>query len=136
MLKAIDKTSRNIIKRGDKVRNFRGETGVFELATRAEEFGKSGKVVVDGRETYDRVWNLQVIEEEATIVAEFLNDHTVHRGLKELVRRAYHKTYLNALGDALPTDIAQAWQQAVEVATLGRLSQQDIIEAVKQDNGL
>ena len=136
MLKTIDKKTGNVVKKGDVVFDFRGDAGTFDIATRAEEFGKSGKVVVSGRETYDRVWNLQVVEEEPTIVAEFLDDQEVSSGVKELVRRAYHMTYLNALGDALPTDIAQTWQQAVEVATSGRLSQQDIIEAVKQDNGL
>lgn len=59
-MQAIDKTTGNPVKNGDTVTNFRGETGTFEYATRAESLGKSGKVVVNGREYYDKVWNLRV----------------------------------------------------------------------------
>jgi hypothetical protein len=52
---------------GDTVTDFRGETHVFDRATRASEgLRKSGKVMVRNRNTeyYDRVFGLTVTEGE------------------------------------------------------------------------
>lgn len=62
MLKAFLDGTREEVKIGDKVINFRGEEGTLECLTRARIPGKSGKVVVNGRESYDRVWDLQVMD--------------------------------------------------------------------------
>ena len=59
MLQAVDLTTGQVVNPGDTVTDFRGETGVFRVATRVTGPG-SGKVVVNGREYYDRVWNLAV----------------------------------------------------------------------------
>lgn len=45
---------------GSTVTDFRGDTGILESVTRANEDGRDGKVVVDGREYYARVWGLRV----------------------------------------------------------------------------
>lgn len=51
---------------GDTVVDFRGESHVFDYATRPRSDGRSGKVFVKGRgiEYYDKVFGLTVTEEE------------------------------------------------------------------------
>jgi hypothetical protein len=57
---ATNRTTGEIVEPGATVTNFRGETGVFTYISRGAIPGKSGKVIVDGRETYDSVWDLKV----------------------------------------------------------------------------
>lgn len=45
---------------GDTVTDFRGARGVLESVNRPQSEGRSGKVTVNGREYYDRVWDLWV----------------------------------------------------------------------------
>jgi hypothetical protein len=53
--------TKEIVNPGDAVTNFRGESGVFKCMSREPLPGKSGKVIVNGREYYDRVWDLEII---------------------------------------------------------------------------
>lgn len=50
------------IKPGETVYDGDGEAGTLDCVTRANEIGRDGKVVVDGREYYARVWGLRVEE--------------------------------------------------------------------------
>lgn len=58
---SINTDTGEVVEQGDTVTNFRGETGTYQGATRPRWPGKSGKVVVNGREYYDKVWNLTVM---------------------------------------------------------------------------
>lgn len=62
MLKAYRKDNGNEVRRGDQVRDFKGEEGTFQYATRAPDGSRTGKVMVSGRETYMTVWDLEVRE--------------------------------------------------------------------------
>lgn len=57
---------------GDTVTSFRGETGKLEYLSRAKTPGKSGKVVVNGWESYDNVWGLEVRDVEPAAVKAYL----------------------------------------------------------------
>jgi hypothetical protein len=46
---------------GQVIRSFRGDSGTFQGVTRMPELGRSGKVLVDGREYYDKAWNLTLL---------------------------------------------------------------------------
>lgn len=52
------------VRPGDRVHDFRGEAGVYEMISRIPEpeEGKTGKVIVDGREFYAKVWGLEIVE--------------------------------------------------------------------------
>lgn len=52
------------VRPGDQVHDFRGEAGVYEMISRIPEpdLGKTGKVIVDGREFYAKVWGLEIVE--------------------------------------------------------------------------
>lgn len=49
-----------LIHPGATVTNFRGEIGTFQMITRGAIPGKSGKILVDGRESYDRAWGVKI----------------------------------------------------------------------------
>jgi hypothetical protein len=57
---AVEEVTGRVVTEGDQVTNFRGEAGIFEYATRPRVPGKSGKVLVNGWESYDKVWGLTV----------------------------------------------------------------------------
>ena len=64
MLRAYDETTGKEIKQGDTITDFRGETHIFSMASRARTEYKSGKVcTTDNREYYDRVFNIIVKDE-------------------------------------------------------------------------
>jgi hypothetical protein len=52
-----------VVRPGDQVHDFRGEAGVYEMISRLPdpEEGKTGKVIVDGREFYAKVWSLEIV---------------------------------------------------------------------------
>jgi hypothetical protein len=61
-------TAGHLVKPGDTVTDFRGDTATFVRATRAQGGGKTGKVLTRDangheRELYDRVYNLTVTEQ-------------------------------------------------------------------------
>ena len=51
-----------LVRPGDTVTSFRGEPGVFQLVSRGPQYNGTAKVIVDGREYYDRVWHLTVVD--------------------------------------------------------------------------
>ena len=60
-LQAYRISDRHPINPGDTVTDFRGNEGTYQGAGRAwGTDGRSGKITVDGREYYDRVWGLVV----------------------------------------------------------------------------
>lgn len=62
MLKTTEIETGRIVKFGDTVTSTRGDTGTLTYVSRANEAGRDGKVFVDGREYYARVWGLAVEE--------------------------------------------------------------------------
>lgn len=59
--KVLDKNG-NVVSVGDKVTNFRGETGIFQGVTRMPTDGRSPKISVDGREYFVHVYDLYIEE--------------------------------------------------------------------------
>lgn len=57
---ATDRQTGAIVEPGSQVTSFRGDTGTFTYISRGALPGKSGKIIVDGREYGDRVWGLKV----------------------------------------------------------------------------
>lgn len=76
-----------VVKHGDTVTSFRGEPGVFQGVTRGPAYNGTAKVLVGGREYYERVWGLQVVELETVLAA-----------VKDLLPEI-HENYLNGEGD-------------------------------------
>ncbi len=65
MLKAYDEITGKEIKKGDIITDFRGDKDTFEMPSRARTEYRSGKVCTkEGREYYDRVFNIIVKDEE------------------------------------------------------------------------
>jgi hypothetical protein len=67
----VSKTTNKTVESGDIITDYRGDRAKFVMATRANNPGKSGKIVVkylnEGgtqREFYDHVFNLSVIGDE------------------------------------------------------------------------
>ena len=64
MLRTYDEITGKEINKGDTITDFRGEKHIFLIATRSRTENKSGKVcTANGREYYDRVFNLIVKDE-------------------------------------------------------------------------
>lgn len=49
-----------VLEKGDIVVDHRGEVGTFQGLSCPPMPGKSGKVIVDGREYYDKVFSIEV----------------------------------------------------------------------------
>jgi len=57
---AVDMKTKKVVNIGAEVTNFRGERGMLRSLERANEMGRDGKINVDGRTFYARVWGLEV----------------------------------------------------------------------------
>lgn len=57
--KVLDKHG-NVVAVGDIVTDFRGKSGTFQGVSRPPVNGKSAKIIVDGKEFYERTYDLYV----------------------------------------------------------------------------
>ncbi len=60
LYRVTNNTTGQEVHKGDTLTNFRGETGTFQMVTRGTEYNGTAKILVDGSESYERVWNVTV----------------------------------------------------------------------------
>lgn len=77
LLNAYNTKTGNLVKLGDEVTDFRGDTATLVTLERANEIGRDGKVVVQYPDAdrqdygYARVWDLEVRSPEAQHIGAF-----------------------------------------------------------------
>lgn len=71
----------------------------------------------------------------ATVVSDFLTNEVYDAGARDVVRHAYDVTFKEANG-LVPADVAAAVRHAAELASEGRISGYDIVQAVRFHMGL
>ena len=77
-------------------------------------------------------WTTRTAAEAVTCL---LNDEDLDEGVRAVVRMAYDATYREANG-LQSADAAAAFRMAAQVATAGRLTTEDLVNAVRYNMGL